>query len=100
MLQGLACETVSVVLVAHKDVPEHATWITYLEQSVDTVFALDALQVGKAASVNMQLDVMRPNRWGSAVDKSTPSHGALDVHQELFATVSERAITVHHGVPE
>jgi hypothetical protein len=97
-LQELASSTVSVVLVAHKDIPEHSKWLAYLEQSVDTVLALEALPVGKAATVNMQLSVLRPNRWGSAACSSASPNSDADVHQELFATVSERGITMYHGV--
>ena len=85
-------------MVAHKDIPEHASWLSYLEQSVDTVLALEALPVGKAAAVNMQLDVMRPNRWGRAFCPATPSSSDAEVHQELFATVSERGMVLHHSV--
>jgi hypothetical protein len=84
--------TTSMLLVANSDIPAHDRWRKLLETSVDTVLHLQVLPTGRAAEVNMQVTVTRPNRWGRAVEEGPPAARSLDVEQHLFAHVSDRTI--------
>jgi hypothetical protein len=88
----------TLLLTAHEDIPEHQQWLSVLEQSVDTIFTLEALPVGKAADVQMRLLVSRPNRWGRAFDPATPPDADAEVYCELYAAVTERSIVVRQNV--
>eukprot|EP00892_Ulva_mutabilis_P007737 jgi/Ulvmu1/5335/UM022_0129.1 len=87
----------SLLMVAHDDIPKHTKWLTLLEHSVDTVLTLEALPVGQAADVQMRVFVFRPNRWGRAMDPDTPPDTCVQLHEEMFASVSERSITLRQA---
>lgn len=84
-------------MVAHDDIPEQAKWQILLEHSVDTVLTLEALPVGQAADVQMRVHVFRPNRWGRAMSADTPGDTCIQLHEEMFASVSERSVTLRQA---
>jgi hypothetical protein len=57
------------------------------------MITLEALHAGKAADVQMRVLVERPNRWGHAFEAGTSGRVPVELHDELFATVTERSIT-------
>ena len=87
----------ALLMVAHEDIPEHSKWMALLEHSVDTVLTLEALPVGQAADVQMRVLIFRPNRWGRAMDPDTPPDTCIQLHDEMFASVSDRSVTLRQA---
>lgn len=87
----------ALLMVAHDDIPEQSKWMALLEHNVDTVLTLEALPVGQAADVHMRVLVFRPNRWGRAMSPDTPPDTCIQLHEEMYASVSERSISLRQA---
>ena len=96
-MQALQESPTSLVLVADEGITVQRPWQTFLESCVDTTLRLQPLPAAQGREPNMEVSVLRSNRWGGAAGLGSSSRAeSLEVEQSLYATVTERGTTFQY----
>jgi hypothetical protein len=92
-MQALHAQRPSLLCVANEDVAVQQPWQAFLDSCVDVRLRLQPLPAARGREPNMEVAVLRPNRWGGALAAGA---AAAELEQRLFATVTDRSTTFQY----